>query len=74
MIKLLTTVLFGLVLASSAIYVLQPVKAASPMPTEVNFPASARAWSQPLWPAPTAPFDETPITPFETVGASLLES
>ena len=32
--------------------------------------AANRAWSQ-GWPAPKAPFDETPITPVESAGAPM---
>ena len=73
MTKFLVTILFAVLVTASAIYMLQPVEAASPTEPAMDPTATRRAEPEPAWPAPAAPFDETPITPFETVGAKAYE-
>jgi hypothetical protein len=68
----LTALLCGLG-ALAVLYVVQPVDAAEPghvIESSVDRPAMPPVIE---WPAPQAPFDNTPITPVETVGAAQFE-
>jgi hypothetical protein len=69
----LTWVVAILVIAT-VVYVLQPVEAAGRLETSaasrLALWLSIDGWPPDgVWPPPREPFDTTPITPFETVGA-----
>jgi len=73
MTKLLLTALLVLG-ALVVLHVVEPVDAAEALPTFPE-PSIDRPAMPPVvhWPAPQAPFEATPITPFETVGAAQYE-
>ncbi|MDM0066749.1 hypothetical protein [Variovorax sp. J31P207] len=73
MTKLLATALLSIVAASIVFYAIQPVDAAA-TPQASDSPVSNSFTSIDLsMPPPQEPFDNTPITPFETVGAAAYE-
>ena len=71
MTKHLLTALLAAFVTSAGLYAVQPIRAAV-LPTP-DRPAAATAEAPASWhlsmPPPQAPFDMTPITPFETVAA-----
>ena len=65
MTKILATALLVMLAGVAAVMAVPPTLAASAVPVPPSFDIAM--------PAPQAPFDTTPITPFETVGASRSE-
>ena len=72
-IKLLWTALLSSLAASIVLYAMLPAGAAEA--TQVTAPLGESQTFSPVmsWPAPQEPFDNTPITPVETVGAARFE-
>lgn len=75
MTKHLLTALLASLVTLAGLYVMQPIEAA--VPPAPGQPASAALdpFGSPglAMPPPQAPFDMTPITPFETVGGLAYE-
>ena len=70
MTKHLLTALISSIVTVLGLYAVQPINAAVPPAPDMPAPQTA-GWPVPsvlAMPAPQAPFDMTPITPFETVG------
>jgi len=73
MAKLLATALLSVVGTWMVLHLVQPVDAAEavrPFEPSIDAPAMPPVVH---WPPPQAPFETTPITPFETVGAAHFE-
>jgi hypothetical protein len=72
-IKLLLTALLSSLAAAIVFYAMVPAGAAEA--TQVHAPPTERYSVPPAvaWPAPQEPFDTTPITGVETVGAAAFE-
>ncbi|SFM69123.1 hypothetical protein [Variovorax sp. OV329] len=73
--KLLLTALLSALGTWTVMHAIEPVDAAEP-PGQARFEPSIDSPAMPpvvRWPAPQAPFESTPITPFETVGAAHFE-
>ena len=74
MAKLLLTALLCVLGALMVLYAIQPVDAAEPGRVAIGASIDGPAMSPVVaWPAPQPPFDNTPITPFETVGGAHFE-
>ncbi|MEO8059845.1 MAG: hypothetical protein ABI671_16145 [Burkholderiales bacterium] len=65
MTKILATVLFAVLAGTLAVHAMPPAIAAKSAPVQPSFDI--------VMPAPHEPFDQTEITPVETVGASRTE-
>lgn len=68
MTKHLLTALLSSIATSLALYAIQPIGAAEASAPDRLAPIAASASPDLSMPSPQAPFDMTPITPFETVG------
>ncbi|MDM0033452.1 hypothetical protein QTI33_15055 [Variovorax sp. J22P271] len=73
MTKLLATALISIVAASMVVYAIQPVDAAVTPQASIGLALSSFTSTDLSMPPPQEPFDNTPITPVETVGAAAYE-